>query len=322
MKTTAIFFASLLAGALIVTAAPQTTNHTPSHTFNNGNSFIFVENGITFCIFPNGEFDFYMENYPYASPSVSTWVSFNGGYNYNPCLQYDDYGAVIQILHTPVFYDFYGRVARIGNIDIQYAGRNVVQIGGLHIFYNPYGAYSHCNGYVTTYATTYYHKPFYTCFVKPAPQFCMVAYQPYRRYYEPVRYTYYKPYNNNIRTCYAKIGTEYQHKKIHPQKKIYYNDYRVAVRGGNLHATQTKTSSYSGYEPLKQRPHEKEYARTEKEISQPQMQQVRHSRERQYSSYEQVRNAPIKKAEEHKTEQKEYRSQRNEGKNRTSRYNR
>ena len=32
-----------------------------SNTYRYDNSFIFIENGITFSVYPDGEFDFYIE---------------------------------------------------------------------------------------------------------------------------------------------------------------------------------------------------------------------------------------------------------------------
>lgn len=231
MKTLAFSFATLLAGLFTATASGEATEKSSFHTFGAGNSFIFVENGITFCVFPDGEFDFYMENTAYGpvtavSPAA---MSFNGGYDYNSCLQYDDYGAVIQVVNTPVFYDAYGRVARIGAIDLCYTGRNLVQIGGLRLFYNPYGVYSHCNGFINNYNVTYYYRPYYTYFARPVTSFCMVSYQPYRVYYAPVRYTYYQPYYNNVRSCYVPVGTSCEYKEKPYKKSLYCNDRRVVA---------------------------------------------------------------------------------------------
>ena len=85
-------------------------------------SFIFIEGGIEFSVFPDGQFDFVMQNYSpnvnfgFNTPTAS--ITFNSGYDYNAYVQYDDYGAIIQIENTPVFYDYYGRVTQIGNITI------------------------------------------------------------------------------------------------------------------------------------------------------------------------------------------------------------
>jgi hypothetical protein len=130
MKRILFLFALLVA---VSTTAKAETNTTLEATASNnnfvrgyGNSFIFVEGGIEFSVFPDGQFDFYMPNY---GPNVNVGInrpgfalSFNTGFNYNPFVQYDSFGAIVQIENTPVFYDFYGRVNQIGNIFINYNG--------------------------------------------------------------------------------------------------------------------------------------------------------------------------------------------------------
>jgi hypothetical protein len=235
MKNVVLLFTALLGGLFTINASNATAEKFNNHTFGYGNTFIFVENGITFSVFPNGEFDFYVENTPYVTTNThlnNVNISFNAGYNYNHCLQYDDYGAVIQIRNTPIFYDFYGRVSQIGTINLHYINGRVAQIGRLYLFYNPYGAYSHCNGFINSYNSVYVYRPLYRYFVKPVSQFCMVSYKPYRKYYTPIRYSYYKPYQNNKRICYAAVGNTYHFKQNHPRKAIYYNDKRVVEKSG------------------------------------------------------------------------------------------
>ena len=88
----AILFAILSVQNLKVNASNLTIAN-----YNETNAITFVENGITFSVFQNGEFDFYLNSHSnnvqvaYSSPNVS--VSFNSGYNYNPYVQYDQYGA-------------------------------------------------------------------------------------------------------------------------------------------------------------------------------------------------------------------------------------
>lgn len=232
MKRLFVLFTALLTSTFGMNASETITETSGTtariSTFGYGNSFIFVENDITFSIFPNGEFDFYINNTPYGGAHVN--IGFNAGYDYNSYLQYDDYGAVIQILNTPVFYDYYGRVAQIGNVRIFYNNRRVVRIGGLRIFYNPHGIYSHCSGYINVYNRIYVYRPFHRFFIRPVRQFCMVSFRPYREYYIPVRYSYYRPYRNNVRRCYATIGTAYSYKENNSRRVIYKNDKRVSRR--------------------------------------------------------------------------------------------
>lgn len=236
MKGLVLFFTTILVSTFSIGAsetATETLGNT-AYTSGYGDSFIFVEDDITFSVFPDGEFDFFLNNTPYGGSHVN--IGFNAGYDYSGYLQYDDYGAVIQIMNTPVFYDHYGRVAQIGSVRIFYNNRRVVRIGGLHIFYNPYGVYSHCNGYINVYNRVYVYRPFHRFFVRPVVQFCMVSFKPYRQYYAPIRYSYYKPYRNNARKCYATVGAPYYYKQNHSRNAIYKNDKRVSRRDYNTYA--------------------------------------------------------------------------------------
>lgn len=182
--------------------------------FNNisrgydGNSFIFVEQDVEFSVFPDGQFDFV-----YIGPSKSSRttvqsknmnISFNSGYNYDAYVQYDNYGAVIQIENVPVYYDYYGRIVKAGNVDIQYNDRRLVQVGGMHIFYNNRG-FSHYTGVINRYNPYYIYHPWHSYYARPLYTHVIVYDHPYRRYYEPVRYSYHdhvRYYNKRHKVAY------------------------------------------------------------------------------------------------------------------------
>ncbi len=198
--------AMFLVGTTVNAATTSSTNLATVNTYVSGygNSFIFVEGGIEFSVFPDGQFDFYIPQYGpnvslgFSSPNVS--ISFNSGYNYSPYVQYDDFGAIIQIENVPIYYDYYGRITRVGSVNICYNnfGR-VVWVGGLHIFYNRYNVFSHYTGYINVYNRYYVYRPWHRYYRAPLHEYCIVNTRPYRQYYKPVRYTYYRPYTNNYR---------------------------------------------------------------------------------------------------------------------------
>ncbi len=197
-------FIFLIAGILLVGfTANATTNTTINYNRGYGNSFIFLENGIEFSVFPDGQFDFNISNHYGTNVSIGTPnvnFSFNSGYNYNPYLQYDEYGAIIQIEHTPIFYDFYGRIVQAGNININYNGfGHVSRVGGLYVHYNRFNRFSHCSGFINTYNRNYVFRPWHRYYRVPAVDYCVVYNRPYRRYYAPIRYSYTRPYYNNVR---------------------------------------------------------------------------------------------------------------------------
>ncbi len=193
----------------VSTTAIATTNTTEANasltTFVNGygNSFIFVENGIEFAVFPDGQFDFYAQNF---APNINFGLrtnnvafSFNTGFNYNPWVQYDSFGAVIQVENTPIFYDAWGRVAQIGNIIINYNGiGRVARIGGLNLFWNGNVFLRH-TGFINRFNRFYVHRPWHRFYAFPPVNFCVVNARPYRQFYRPIRNVWYRPYRNNVR---------------------------------------------------------------------------------------------------------------------------
>ena len=195
-----------------VNSRPAITTYT-----NYNDSFIFIEGGVEFAIYPNGEFDFYFNpdfrrrNITHiASPDVN--ISYNSGYNYNPFVQYDDYGAVIQIENVPVYYDYYGRIIQAGNVLLRYNnfGR-LAQVGNLRIHYNSHHHFTHYSGFINHYNRRYVYRPWHTYYRRPHGNVSIVFNRPYRAYYQPHRISYhnyvsvYKNYyvkNNSRRNFY------------------------------------------------------------------------------------------------------------------------
>ena len=182
----------------------------PFSVRNYSNAFIFNERGIEFAVFPDGQFDFNILNRRGGVFSgnqidvnvgfnVQGYVSFNSGYQFDHFIQYDDFGAVIQIQNVAIFYDYFGRVRQIGNVSIHYNHNGYVrQIGGLYIGYRPnLNFYYH--GYVNSRNRFYTQRPWHVYYRRPSVQTCVVDYRPYRRYYTPNRRHYTSPYRNNRR---------------------------------------------------------------------------------------------------------------------------
>jgi len=252
MKHFVFFFAALLIGVGNSRAEVSENKVATATMFGYSNSFIFLENGVTFSVYPDGEFDFYIDNQLQVQAGVRLGagaITFNSGYNYNPFVQYDDYGAVIQVQHVPVFYDFYGRVNRIGSVWISYRNNRVYRLGGMRVFYTPLGYYDYHIGYINPFNRIYAYRPFHRFFVRPALGYCMVYNHPYRRYYHPVRYTYHRPYRNNVRRAYAHVGKTHRYRPRTERARIYRNDHRVvareSVRNNRNSITRTARNSRS-----------------------------------------------------------------------------
>ena len=199
MKNKILVFATFI--FVSITSFASTNTSTDNRYYNDyGDSFTFVERGITFSVFQNGEFDFYINqhngvNIGYQSKNVN--ISFNSGYNYDAYVQYDNYGAIIQIEDIPIYYDYYGRVDRIGNINLNYQYGRLASLGGLYVHYNNYGSYSHCSGYINTYNRNYVYHPYHNYFARPIFEYRVVSYKPYRNHYKPNRYVYNRDHSKN-----------------------------------------------------------------------------------------------------------------------------
>lgn len=205
----------LLIGLLTIgttTYASDLNSEETSRRYANydGSKYVFVEAGIEFSVFPDGEFDFYIPRY---ADGVSVGVnagpvsiSFNTGFNYDPYIQYDEYGAVIQIEDTPLYYDNYGRLTQAGDVDVRYNNNRIVRVGGLFVNYNRYGAFDYSSGFINVYNRTYIYRPFHAFFYRPIFNRCLVWNTPYRTYYNPIRYNYAfhrNNYNRGYRNGYA-----------------------------------------------------------------------------------------------------------------------
>ena len=240
MKKFVPFLAVLFLTAFGAKAATTSEDRlVPNYVRGYGNSFIFVENGVTFSVYPDGEFDFYIDNRVNVGVGArigNVGITFNSGFDYNPFVQYDDYGAIIQVENVPVFYDYYGRVSQIGGVDVWYRNGRVRRVGGLNVFWNG-NVFSHYTGYINRWNRFYVYRPFHRWFARPAVGFCSVWDVPYRRYYNPVRYTWYRPYRDNFRRPFYRFGRHYNrfdngysYRNHSRRAKVYRNDKRVAVR--------------------------------------------------------------------------------------------
>ncbi len=206
------------------------------NTYRYNNSFIFEENGISFAVYPDGEFDFYINN---RIGNRNRNVTFNSGFDYSPFAQYDDYGAVIQVENIPIFYDFYGRVSTIGSVDIRYRNGRVRRVGNMSVYYNNRGFYDYHTGFVNVYNRSYIYRPYHRLFSRPSLNLCLVNRDPYRRFYTPFRYSYYTPYRFNRRHSYVNIGKTYRNNNVRRDREaIYKNDKRVSLRKNNVRSNR------------------------------------------------------------------------------------
>ncbi len=213
MKKIYLFFAFLVIG-FSVKAASEAVDYRNAY----GDAFIFEEGGVEFAVYPDGQFDFFYNhrgtgyNVHVVSPHVS--VSYNSGYNYDPFVQYDDFGAVIQVEHVPIYYDFYGRIIQAGRVQLSYNHFGMLaRVGNLFLHYNHRNHFTHYTGYINRYNPYYVYRPWHRYYSRPMAHFAVVYHHPYRAHYHPnrMKYKHYrnyykKHYNDGFRRSYYRPG--------------------------------------------------------------------------------------------------------------------
>ncbi|BAO56446.1 hypothetical protein [Nonlabens marinus] len=216
-------------------------------------NFIFVEDGIEFAVFPDGQFDFnYLNNGPQLNGYVDLGnvnISFNTGFDYDPYVQYDQYGAVIQIENTPIYYDSYGRVIQAGDVFINYRNGYVNRIGNLYVRYSRPGIILNYTGYINVFNRHYVYQPWHRYYAAPFVDRVVVYSTPYRAYYNPIRfsYNYHRTYWNTptyYNGCFA--SNRARRSFYRPYDHVVYNDYERGRRNsrGRVESIGRRTENY------------------------------------------------------------------------------
>ncbi len=223
----------ILALVFIGVSASANASKATFSPFNYGEAFIFIEGGVEFAVYPNGEFDFhYNPRFLNTSlmhiPHPGRNISYNSGYNYDAFVQYDDYGAVIQVEHVPVYYDHYGRILQAGDVIIRYNNRGLIsRVGNMSIRYNRFNQPIRYVGVINHYNTRYVYRPWHQYYMRPHTNYRVVYFEPYRAYYEPVRMNYYQ-YN-----------TYYETNNYYYNKNNFYRPGQPAVAYNHGRRTST-----------------------------------------------------------------------------------
>lgn len=171
----------LVASVLMTTGFINATESSTRFSFEEPISF--VERGIEFFVFPNGDFDFNTRpqdsqgDYFYkAAGKRGASIQERRTFNYGTRIEHDGFGRVRRVGNTFINYDTNDRVSRIGSVYMRYNRVGLTQIGGMRIIYNYRGeivdtfgaikryynsgyAYNHTNCDVST---NYYSASNYT----------------------------------------------------------------------------------------------------------------------------------------------------------------
>ncbi|CAM4448008.1 hypothetical protein [Flavobacterium terrigena] len=120
----------------------------------------FRERGISFYVFPNGDFDFNTGNGSYIARrgGIPATNAIDRGVR-GIKIEHDNYGRVRRVGNVFVNYDYYGRVRRIGSVYMTYNSFALTRIGGMRLFYNYHGQIVGVTGYINGMNYGYTYNP-------------------------------------------------------------------------------------------------------------------------------------------------------------------
>lgn len=134
MKKITLLVASIfLMGGIVANAADRNDRRSPVD-FRNADPIVFVERGVEFYIFADGQFDFNTRpsNGEMYHKSGRRTSAVNRTYGRNANVQNRNYGVKVE-------HDNRGRVRRVGNVMINYdANDRVKRVGSVYMAYNRY----------------------------------------------------------------------------------------------------------------------------------------------------------------------------------------
>ncbi len=162
MKKVTFIIAAMLIGLASATAAELSSENDGkdlriTKRYRYTQPIMFVERGVEFLIFPNGEFDFNTEivsgpfsNDNYYRQNNSRRSSVNSTFNapgsrarytrnHGTLILHDRWGKVRRIGNVFINYDSRNRVRRIGSVYMRYRRGKLKQVGGLTLQYNRWG---------------------------------------------------------------------------------------------------------------------------------------------------------------------------------------
>ncbi len=112
-------------------------------TISEAEPIVFVERGIEFFVFPDGQFDFNTrpssgDFYYRKSASVNRTYGTRNNIetNYGVKVEHDNFGRVRRVGNVFINYDANDRIKRIGSVYMTYNRYALAQVGGLKIIYN------------------------------------------------------------------------------------------------------------------------------------------------------------------------------------------
>ncbi|CAL2078739.1 conserved exported protein of unknown function [Tenacibaculum sp. 190524A02b] len=105
-------------------------------TYRNNEAVTFVERGVQFHVFLNGDFDF---NTNYRDTRYVDYYGRRSRVNRGVRIERDRDGKVRRIGNVFVNYDYWGNVTRIGSVFIKYRRGQLDRVGNLRVRYDRWG---------------------------------------------------------------------------------------------------------------------------------------------------------------------------------------
>ncbi len=155
MKKLAILVVLFLGG---ITAQANVTNLDHSKKrgirYINAQPITFVQKGITFYVYPNGEFDFTRTQYRSRRGFITNAPGQTYGFSFpdrnRGIIAYDRWGNISKIGRNYISYNRRGQVNQIGNVNLRYRNGRLVRVGNMHVIYNHRGRSYKLHGDVYT----------------------------------------------------------------------------------------------------------------------------------------------------------------------------
>lgn len=161
MKKVTLLVAGLLLTGSLATASElsvfsgNATYHNNPVDYREAEPVVFIERGIEFMVFPNGEMDFNTQPgttstnyYRTGSRANATYGAPGKNDNRGVRVDHDVNGLVRRVGNVYINYDYAGRVKRIGTVYMSYNNYALTQIGLLNIMYDRQGRIIDTRGYV------------------------------------------------------------------------------------------------------------------------------------------------------------------------------
>lgn len=129
---------------------------------------VFMERGIEFMIFPNGEFDFNTVatnagprpiNTTYGAPMGNAYGYWKNNRNRGIRVEHDYRGRVRRVGNVYINYDAFGRVKRVGSVYMRYNSFALSRVGNLRIIYDRRGRIVDIRGFVNAANHGYNYAP-------------------------------------------------------------------------------------------------------------------------------------------------------------------